>query len=75
MSFTVFLAQIHQPVFNCFTKVKSTIKLNHIPLLMEVCGRVCSSDQQVSIVELLRHKILQIEVEAWNLAQIYLLPF
>ena len=29
----------------------------------------------IYIVELLRHKILQIEVEAWNLAQIYFLPF
>ena len=27
------------------------------------------------IVELLRHKILQMEVEAWNLAQTYFLPF
>ena len=32
------------------------------------------SDSQL-IVELLGQKILQIEVEAWNLAQTYFLPF
>ena len=36
---------------------------------------VLMAGYQPRIVELLRHKILQIEVEAWNLAQTYFLPF